>query len=239
MMTVAWPLSPGACVIMSPWCHQPQPQMTESSPSLQITLDMTHTTLSPGSHLVLVSKTWAWQNNLAAREWHLNDWSPAGPGSQSPWCWQLVIHVHAARVITQLPRCNDNTQQVSFRAWSRAETKHRGYWWSLAANSLLPLYQPLLQMCSPSLVFTAAVSWHHWHLMRHLLSQFILRSGMAHVLPGQTPAHNWAPRNVTGPQPLSGPGTQQPRGGDTEAIRPDKTDQDIRVDNKNIKRIVM
>ena len=135
MMTVAWPLSPGACVIMSPWCHQPQPQMTESSPSLQITLDMTHTTLSPGSHLVLVSKTWAWQNNLAAREWHLNDWSPAGPGSQSPWCWQLVIHVHAARVITQLPRCNDNTQQVSIRAWSRAETKHRGYWWSLASCS--------------------------------------------------------------------------------------------------------
>ena len=109
----------------------------------------------------------------------------------------------------------------------------------VAVNSLLPLYQPLLQMCSPSLVFTAAVSWHHWHLMRHLLSQFILRSGMAHVLPGQTPAHNWAPRNVTGPQPLSGPGTQQPRGGDTEAIRPDKTDQDIRVDNKNIKRIVL
>ena len=188
-------------------------------------------TLSPSSHLVPVSKTRAWQNNLAAREWHLNDWSPAGPGSQSPRCWQLVIHVHTARVITQLPRCNDNTQQVSSRAWSRAEIKHPGYWWSLAANSLLPLYQPL-QVASPSLVFTVAASWHQWHLLRALelsWSQFVLRSGMAHVLPGQTPAHNWAPRNVTGPQPLSGPGTQQTRGGDTEAIRPDEIHQDMQI----------
>lgn len=71
------------------------------------------------SHRVPVSKTRAWQNNLAAREWHLNDWGPAGPGDNLRHVDNLSSVLHAARVISQLPRCNDNTQQVSSRAQSQ------------------------------------------------------------------------------------------------------------------------
>ena len=176
LLMMVWWLWPGGHCPRGPlsWCHQPgltllcqhhQPQMTKSSsPALQITVDTKHHHLvSPPAHtLSPVSKTRAWQNNLAVGAWHLNDWGPAGPGDNLRVVDNLSSMSTRLASLPSSPRCNDNTQQVSSRA--QAETKHPGYCWFLQPtifkSGLLPLYQPL-QMCCPSLVFTVDASWHH------------------------------------------------------------------------------
>ena len=111
--------------------------MTESSPPLQITVDMTWCAVSPVTRLTPCP--WSPEHIPDKTPWQPGDdismiGAQQDPGHNLCDVDNLSSVPHAARVITRLPRCNDNTQQVSSRPSARVETKHPRYCWSLAAN---------------------------------------------------------------------------------------------------------